>query len=88
MEAGSTAHRLVWYDALVTGQAPGTRARAEWRAFAAFAAVMIVGMAAWFVTAIEQAAWAFNIDGVSDVIATFGIGPVDVREPVIANGLA
>lgn len=65
----------------------GPRSWAQRLAFAAFAIVTIVGLTAWFGTAIEQAAWAFGIDGVPDVIMTFGIGPADIREPAAAIGL-
>ena len=55
--------------------------------FTAFAVVAMVGMATWFVTATEQATWAFHLDGVPDLISTVGIRPADLREPVVAVGL-
>jgi hypothetical protein len=81
---------IIWVGASLWWWArrPGPWSWAQWLVFAAFAVVTIVGMAAWFATAIEQVAWAFDIDGVPGAITTFGIGPADLREPVIAIGLA
>ncbi len=81
---------LVWLGTVLWWWAKRSshRSWAQWLLFAALGIASIVGMAGWLATATDQAAWAFGVAGVPDVITTFGIESADVREPVTAVALA
>ena len=65
-----------------------SRSRIRIFVYAIVGVVVMYGLLAWLVTALSSLEWAFGLDGIPQVLETLGIGDADVREPLLAAGLA